>query len=54
MADYRKMYTTLLCAIDEVIDPLRRSSQGGYYADVLQAALERAEEIFIETSEGGV
>ena len=50
MADYKKMYALLCGAIDEVIDPLENIPQARSIAAKLRAALEKAEEIYIETS----
>ena len=50
MADYRKMYTVLCKAIDDVIDPLDRIPLAKPYAQQLQTALLEAEEIYINTT----
>ena len=50
MADYRKMYTVLCKAIDDVIDPLDQIPLAKPYAEQLQKALLEAEEIYINTT----
>ena len=50
MADYRKMYALLCAAIDDVIDPLSEIPRAKPHVERLQAALLRAEELYIDTS----
>ena len=50
MADYRKMYTILCAAIDDVIDPLERIPLAHFEVEKLRAALLFAEEIYINSS----
>lgn len=50
MADYKKMYTLLCKAIDDVIDPLVQIPQAAAYANRLQEALLQAEELYVSTS----
>lgn len=50
MADYRKMYTILCAAIDDVIDPLERIPLAHFEVEKLRAALLSAEEININSS----
>lgn len=50
MPNYKKMYAILCGAIDEVIDPLERIPLAVPSAKKLRAALEEAENIYIETS----
>lgn len=50
MTDYRKMYTILCTAIDEVIDPLERIPLARSEAQKLRAALLAAEEVYIRTA----
>ena len=50
MADYKRMYTLLCKAIDNVIDPLSRIPDAKIFASYLQNALLQAEEIFISTT----
>lgn len=47
MADYRKMYSILCKAIDDVIDPLERIPLASPYSRMLKKALLEAEEIYI-------
>ncbi len=49
MADYRNMYTILCAAIDRVIDPLEQIPQARPFAAALHRALERAEEVYVDT-----
>lgn len=49
LIDYRKMYTILCTAIDEVIDPLERIPLAYAEAQKLRAALLAAEEVYIRT-----
>lgn len=50
MADYKKMYTVLCKALDEVIDPLENIPSAKQYANILRDALNAGEEIYINTS----
>ncbi len=50
MADYKKMYTVLCCAVDEVIDPLEQIPMARASAQVLRDALLQAERIYIDTT----
>ena len=50
MADYRKMYTILCAAIDDVIDPLERIPLAHFEVEKLRAALLSAEEVYIDSS----
>lgn len=50
MADYKKMYTVLCKAIDDVVDDLERIPLAYLSAKKLQAALLEAEEIYVETT----
>ena len=50
MADYRKMYTVLCCAIDDVIDDLAQIPKARQSMLHLQRALQQAEDIYIETT----
>lgn len=50
MADYKKMYAVLCAAIDEEIDTLKQIPLALPSAKRLVAALQKAEEIFIETT----
>ena len=49
MADRKRMYVLLLTGIDEVLGELSRIPEAGGAAEKLQAALDWAEEIYIET-----
>lgn len=51
MADYQKMYSVLCSAMDKVIDPLEHIPMAMIYAQILRAALAKAEEIYIRTAE---
>lgn len=50
MADYKKMYTVLCGAVDEVIDPLEQIPMARSSVQVLREALLRAERIYIDTT----
>ena len=50
MADYKKMYATLCVAIDQEIDLLKTIPLARTSATRLMAALQDAENIYIETS----
>lgn len=50
MADYKKMYTVLCKAIDDVVDDLEKIPLAYLSAKKLQAALLEAEEIYVETT----
>ena len=50
MADYRKMYSILCGAIDDVIGELSTISSAHHASEHLLNALEQTEEIYIETS----
>ena len=50
MADYRKMYTVLCGAIDDVIDDLAQIPKARQSMLHLQRALQQAEDIYIETT----
>ncbi|MGM9575120.1 MAG: hypothetical protein ACI3VE_04360 [Oscillospiraceae bacterium] len=50
MADYKKMYTVLCKAIDDVVDDLERIPLAYLSAKKLQAALLEAEGIYVETT----
>ena len=50
MADYKKMYTILCGAVDEVIDPLEQIPMARPSAVVLREALLQAERIYIDTT----
>jgi len=50
MADYKKMYALLCTAIDREIDTLNEIPLAHASAQRLVAALQEAEEIYIETS----
>ena len=50
MADYRKMYTILCAAIDDIIDPLEKIPLAHFEVEKLRAALLSAEEVYINTS----
>lgn len=50
VADYRKMYTVLCCAVDGVIGPLERIPPALPYARLPQTALQQAEDICIDTT----
>ena len=50
MADYKKMYTILCGAVDEVIDPLEQIPMARASAQVLREALLQAERVYIDTS----
>ena len=50
MADYKKMYTILCGAVDEVIDPLEQIPMARESAQVLREALLQAESVYIDTA----
>ena len=50
MANYRKMYAVLCAAIDEVIDPLERIPLAAPQARKLRAAMQEAEDVYINTT----
>ena len=49
MADYHTMYTILCAAVDQVIDPLEQIPQARPFAAALHMALERAEEVYVDS-----
>lgn len=51
MADYKKMYAILCGAIDDVLDDLNRIPPAAPSAEALQAALLRAEAIYLEAGD---
>lgn len=51
MADYMKMYCVLCKSIDSVIEPLEKIPFAEPYARLLEEALLKAENIYIETLE---
>ena len=51
MVDYPKMYAVLCGAVDEAIQMLESIPQAKFPAHALQIALQRAEDIYIETAE---
>ena len=50
MADYKKMYCVLCKSIDSVIEPLEKIPFAEPYAKLLEEAMLKAENIYIETS----
>ena len=50
MADYQKMYAILCGAVDDALMGLEQGSSAASIALRLRLALERAEEIYLETS----
>lgn len=50
MADYQKMYAVLCIAIDREIDALQKIPLAKPSAERLTAALQEAEELYINTS----
>ncbi len=50
MADYRKMYAILCKAVDDVIDTLESIPLARPSAVVLQDALLKAEDVYIDSS----
>ena len=50
MADYQKMYAILCGAVDDALMGLEQGSSAACIALRLRLALERAEEIYLETS----
>ena len=51
MTDYRKMYYTLCAATSTALDLLPENEETWQGRDVLQKALDEAEEIYITTDE---
>ncbi len=52
MADYKKMYSVLCCAVDDAICALECSRLSALSAaQTLRIALQKAEDIYIETSD---
>ena len=51
MTDYRKMYYTLCAAASAALDLLPENEENQSGRDVLQKALDEAEEIYITTDE---
>ena len=51
MTDYRKMYYTLCAAASAALDLLPENEETQAGRDVLQTALDEAEEIYIATDE---
>ena len=50
MADYKKMYAILCGAIDNAIEPLNKIPLAAQISKSLQAALLKAEDIYIKTT----
>lgn len=50
MADYQKMYAILCGAVDDALQELEEGGSAACIALRLRLALERAEEIYLETS----
>ena len=52
MAEYEKMYAVLCCAIDDAdaLDMLEKVPDAQNTAELLQAALLKAENMFVESS----
>ena len=50
MANYQKMYAILCSAVDDALDTLYQIPKELPTAYMLQTALERAEELYIQTS----
>lgn len=50
MAEYEKMYAVLCCAIDDALDMLEKVPDAQNPAELLQTALLKAENIFVESS----
>ncbi len=50
MADYQKMYAILCGAVDDALMGLEQGSSAACIALRLRLALERAEEIYLQTS----
>ena len=50
MADYQKMYAILCGAVDDALMGLEQGSSAACISLRLRLALERAEEIYLETS----
>lgn len=50
MADYKKMYTILCGAVDEVIEPLEQIPMAREPVQVLREALLQAENVYINTT----
>lgn len=51
MADYAKMYYILCAAASEALDLLPQTPENEAAAQLLQAALEKAEEVYLDTAE---
>ena len=51
MTDYKKMYCALCAAASEALDLLPESEENRAGRDVLQKALDEAEEIYIATAD---
>lgn len=51
MPDYEKMYALLCAAIDDAIAPLEQITAAQPIAERLVAALNAAEDIYIDTAE---
>lgn len=49
MAEYEKMYAVLCCAIDDALDMLEKVPDAQNTAKLLQTALLKAENIFVES-----
>lgn len=50
MSDYKKMYSVLCKAIDDVIDPLEQIPEAREIAKSLHTALLEAEDIYIDST----
>lgn len=50
MTDYEKMYAVLCGAIDDALDMLEKVPDAQNTAELLQAALLKAENMFVESS----
>lgn len=50
MTDYKRMYTVLCKAIDDVIEPLENIREAKQIAEALKAALLEAEDIYISAA----
>lgn len=50
MPDYERMYALLCGAVDKAIDSLEKMPEAEHISQALQAALLKAEEIYIETA----
>ena len=51
MADYAKMYYILCAAASEALDRLPETPENEAAAQILQEALEQAEEVYLDTAE---